>query len=94
MHVYVVELVPQFEEPFLQYGCVVFGEVAEEVLEHFYLFMCEIVYGVEFVYVAQKSEYLSGIGKVLVNVIEVAQHQLAPTVELLQCLFFSRDGAV
>ena len=78
----------------LEYGGVVLREVAEEAFQHFYLVGCQVIYGVEFVNVAEKRENLPCVAQMLVNVVEVGKHQFAPTVELVEGFVLACNFAV
>ena len=94
MGIDVVELIPQFEETLLENCGVAFGEITEEALEYLYLLWGEVIDRVEFVKVAKECEYHFGIGKVLVNVVEIGEHEFSPTIELLEGFVLARNGAI
>ena len=61
-------------------------EIAEETLKQGCLLFGEIGEIVEFVDVTKVAEYIVGHGHVLVNVVEVADEQLSPAVEMVEGL--------
>ena len=70
-----------------------FGEVAEEAVQQFTLFIGQISQVVQFMNVAQIGKDTVGICHILVNVVEVADKQLSPAEELVECLVGTRLSA-
>ena len=64
----------------------VVAEVGEETFEHIPLLVVEIGNVVKLVYVLEIAENLVGIGHVLVDVVEVGQEELSPTIEVVERL--------
>ena len=83
-------MTPQTEEALFEFAVVVGGKVAEESANHIALFVREIRYIVEFVNIAQIGKHLVGRGHVLIEVVEVGQEQLSPTVEVVERLVDAR----
>ena len=82
----VVESAPHLHKPLFEFGGLVLAEVAEEEFECLHLLRRQIRHVVEFVQVAQVAEHLRCVGHVLVDVVEVGQHHLSPSVEVVECL--------
>ena len=59
-------------------------EIAEESLKQGRLFFGEIGEVIEFVDVTEIAEYIVCHGHILVDVVEVADEQLSPTVEMVE----------
>ena len=81
---------PQSEETLLQLRLVLVGEVAEEAAQQLPLLVGEVAQVVQLVDVAQVGKHLVGVGHVLVDVVEVADEQLTPAVELVERLLRTR----
>ena len=62
----------------------------EEVFQEFFLFCRKVAHVVEGVNVAQVGEHPVSIRHVLVDVVEVGQEQLSPTIELVERLVHAR----
>ena len=82
----IFNMAPQLEETVLELAVVVGREIAEETLKQGCLLFGEIGEIVEFVDVTKVAEYIVGHGHVLVNVVEVADEQLSPAVEMVEGL--------
>ena len=82
----VSKVAPQAQETLFEFGLMLLGEMAEEMAQQFALLVGKIAQVVEFVDVAQVGKYAVGVGHVLVDVVEVADEQLAPTIELVERL--------
>ena len=82
----VAETAPQLEETALQLAFSVVGEVAEELPQQVFLLVGQIGDVVELVKIAEVGEHFVGIGHVLVDVVEVAQQKLSPSVEMVERL--------
>ena len=80
------EMAPKPQETLFELGIVVFREIAEEALYYLALLVGEVGDVVELVDVAQVGKHAVGVGHVLVDVIEIAEQQLPPAVELVQRL--------
>ena len=80
------EVAPQAQEALLELGLVLLGEMAEEVLQELALLIGEIAQVVELVDVAQVGEDAVGISHILVDVVEIADEQLSPAIELVKRL--------
>ena len=92
LRVDILEAGPQFQEPLFQFTVMVGREIAEEALQQFRLFLREIGQVVEFVDVAQVAEHVVSHRHILIDVVEIADEQLSPAVEMVECLVDSRDG--
>ena len=88
--VYVVEMAPQAKEALLEFRLVVVAKVGKEALKHLALLIGKIRYVVKLVYVFKIAEYLVGISHILVDVVEVGNEQLSPTVEVVEGLVYAR----
>ena len=86
----VVETVPELQETFLEDGVLVGREIAEELGQQLLLFFIEVGDVVHRVDVAQVGKHLVGNGHVLVDVIEIGQQQLAPSIEMVERLVYAR----
>ena len=64
----------------------VVAEIREEFADDFALFLAEIADVVEFAIVPEIGEDLVGSNHVLVNVVEVGQQQLSPSVKTVERL--------
>ena len=80
------KVAPQAQETLFEFGLVLLGEMAEEMAQQLALLIGEIAQVVELVDVAQVGKHTVGIGHVLVDIVEVADEQLAPAIELIERL--------
>ena len=80
----VADMTPQTEEALFEFAVVVGGKVAKEATNHIALFVREIRYIVELVDIAQIGKHLIGRGHVFIEVVEVGQEQLSPTIEVVE----------
>ena len=87
------EGVPNGDELFLQGGTFLDGEIVEELLDGFFLFLVdEGVVVHQGTQVLQVGKEVMGIDHILVGIIEVGQQQFSPEIEVIQgflalCLF-------
>ena len=82
----VAQDVPQGDEALFELGSLADGEVAEELTDGVRLLVVEEVECVVCLEVLEVGEEPVGVDAVLVDVIEVADEQLAPEVEFVECL--------
>ena len=61
-------------------------EVAEETTKHLALLFSEKAVVIHFVQIAQIGKDTVSISHLLVNVVEVIEQQLSPTIEMVECL--------
>ena len=87
------KVAPEAQEALLQLRLVLFGEVAEEVFQELALLIGKVAEVVELMDVAQVGKDTVGIGHILVDVVEVADEQLSPAVELVERLVRTRMQA-
>ena len=83
---------PDIQEPLLQDGVLVVREIPEEPFDSLTLFVGEVTHVVVLVDIAQIGKHLVGIRHILVQVVEIGQQQLSPTVEMIQRLVGPGDG--
>ena len=87
----VSQLVPKGDELLFELRAFVDGEVLEKLLYGFFLLLVEEVVVVhDVLQILQVAEQLVGIYQVLVGIVEVADKQLAPEIEIIQRLFAVR----
>ena len=86
----IADMTPQTEEALFEFAVVIGGKVAEEAANHIALFVSEIRHIVELVDIAQIGKHLIGRGHVLIEVVEVGQEQLSPTIEVVERLVDAR----
>ncbi len=87
----VAQLIPKGDEFLFQLRAFVDGEVLEELADGFFLFLVEEVVVVhDVLQILQVAEQLVGIYKVFVYVIEIADEQFSPEIEVIQRLFAVR----
>ena len=82
----VAHAVPEVQEALLQLGVGFDGEVAEESAQGLLLLGSDIGVVVELAQVVDVGKEAAGVGHVLVDVVEVGQHHLAPGIELVHGL--------
>ena len=85
-----VQLRPEAEEALAQLAVVVFGEVAEETVQHLTLFVGKETAVVQLMQVGDVGQHLVGICQLLVDVVEIGQQQLSPAIEMIQRLVDAR----
>ena len=86
----VFEMVPEFQKSFFQLAVVVGTEILEELLECLDLLCRQIRSVVKLMVIAEVGKHLVGVGHILVEVVEVGQQQLSPSVEVVECLVDAR----
>ena len=74
----------------LQLGLVLLRKVAEEVFQKLALFVGKETEVVQLMDVAQVGKYTVGVCQVLVDIVEIADEQLSPAVELVERLVGTR----
>ncbi|EJW92444.1 hypothetical protein EVA_19446 [gut metagenome] len=81
------QLIPQRDELLLQHGALFDGEILEKQLDGLLLFLVqEVIFICQFLEVLQVAEQLVGIDPIFVDIIEIANQQFAPKVEIVQRL--------
>ena len=84
----VAQLIPEGDEFCFQLRALFYGEILEELADGFFLLLVKEVVAVhDVLQFLQIAEELVGIYEVFVHVVEVADEQFSPEVEVIQSLF-------
>ena len=87
LRVHIMHLRPDVQEALLELGITLGGEVTEEVLEGLLLLVGQIIQRLQLHQLVDIQEDSLGIGQMLVYIVEVRQDNLAPSPELIECIF-------
>ena len=85
--VYVAHVVPKAQELLLELAVLLYGEIAEEGTQGFFLFGGDIAVVVKFPELCDVAEELAGINEMLVNILEVGKQDLALGPESVEGLW-------
>ena len=80
------QFVPKGDKLLFEYGTTLDREVLEELLNRFFLlFIKEFIIVHQILQVLQVTEELIRIYQVFIYIVEIADQQLAPKIEVVQC---------